>query len=186
MRPRPAWSCAPTARSRWSCGVSLDWLMTLGHFPDQHPDEPFNMAVLCSELSGHITAVPGLHGEVTEQRVRGGLWPRRGARVATITNGVPPPTWTPPPMAALFDEHVGDGWEYAGPDRWEGVWDIPDGELWRGRRGLRARTGGDGRGYLPGALRAGGGGGEPDAGPRGGAPRGAGCAGRAGGGRHKE
>src|SRR5207244_4295407 len=27
-------------------GVSTDWLMALGHFPDQRPDEPFNMAVL--------------------------------------------------------------------------------------------------------------------------------------------
>jgi starch phosphorylase len=111
------------------------------------------MAVLCSKLSGHINAVSRLHREVTEQRVLGRLWPRRAAPVVTVTNGVHPPTWTPPPMAALFDEHVGDGWEYAGPDRWEGAWDIPDGELWRVRRELRVGMVEYVRSYLPTALR---------------------------------
>jgi starch phosphorylase len=134
--------------------VSIDWLMALGHFPDQHPDEPFTMAVLCSKLSGHVNAVSRLHREITEQRVLGRLWPRRAAPILCVTNGVHPLTWTPPAMADLFDRYVGAGWEYAGPDSWQGVWNIPDGELWRVRRELRAGLVGYARRHLPSALRA--------------------------------
>jgi starch phosphorylase len=134
------------------CGVSTDWLMSLGHFPDQEPDEPFNMAVLCSKLSAHINAVSKLHREVTEQRVLGRLWPGRAAPIVAVTNGVHPATWVPGPMAALFDRYVGPGWEYAGGDRWDAVWDIPDEVLWQVRRELRESLIGYVREYLPTAL----------------------------------
>jgi starch phosphorylase len=134
------------------CGVSTDWLMSLGHFPDQEPDEPFNMAVLCSKLSAHINAVSKLHREVTEQRVLGRLWPGRAAPIIAVTNGVHPATWVPGPMAALFDRYIGAGWEYAGGDRWDAVWDIPDEVLWQVRRELRESLIGYVREYLPMAL----------------------------------
>lgn len=134
------------------CGVSTDWLMSLGHFPDQEPDEPFNMAVLCSKLSAHINAVSKLHREVTEQRVLGRLWPGRAAPIIAVTNGVHPATWVPGPMAALFDQYVGAGWEYAGGDRWDAIWDIPDEVLWQVRRELRESLVGYVREYLPTAL----------------------------------
>jgi starch phosphorylase len=136
------------------CGVSLDWLMDLGHFPGQDAGEPFNMAVLCARLSGTINAVSRLHREVTERRVLGRLWPGRAAPVVAVTNGVHPATWTPPAMADLLHAYVGAGWEYAGPDRWEAVWDIPDEELWRVRQELRAGLVDFVRDYLPAALRA--------------------------------
>ncbi len=134
------------------CGVSTDWLMALGHFPDQEPDEPFNMAVLCSNLSTHINAVSKLHREVTEQRVLGRLWPGRSAPIIAVTNGVHAATWTPAPMAALFDRYVGAGWEYVGGDRWDAVWDIPDEALWQVRRELRESLVGYARTYLPSVL----------------------------------
>jgi starch phosphorylase len=136
------------------CGVSLDWLMDLGHFPDQLPHEPFNMAVLCAKLSGHINAVSRLHREITEQRVLGRLWPGRAAPILCITNGVHPLTWTPAPLAALFDKYVSTEWEYADPAHWEGVWSIPDDELWRARQDLRAQLVDVVRERLPAALRA--------------------------------
>jgi len=135
-------------------GVPLDWLMALGHFPDQRPAEPFNMAVLCARLSARVNAVSRLHREVTERRVLGRLWPGQAAPVVAITNGVHAPTWTPPAMATLFDTYVGDGWEYAGPRRWEAVWDIPDEELWGVRQELRAGLVAAVREHLPAALRA--------------------------------
>jgi glycogen phosphorylase len=134
------------------CGVSTDRLMSLGHFPNQEPDEPFNMAVLCSKLSAHINAVSKLHREVTEQRVLGPLWPGRAAPIVAVTNGVHPATWTPAPMAALFDRYLGTGWAYAGGERWDRVWDIPDEVLWQVRRELRESFVGYVRGYLPTAL----------------------------------
>ncbi|HEU4423943.1 MAG TPA: alpha-glucan family phosphorylase [Pilimelia sp.] len=136
------------------CEVSLDWLMDLGHFPGQGAEEPFNMAVLCARLSENINAVSRLHREVTERRVLGRLWSGRAAPVVAVTNGVHPATWTPPAMADLLDAYVGPGWEYAGPDRWEAVWDIPDEELWRVRQDLRAGLVDFVRDYLPAALRA--------------------------------
>ncbi|HKT04543.1 MAG TPA: alpha-glucan family phosphorylase [Rugosimonospora sp.] len=138
------------------CGMSLDELMALGHFPGQGGYEPFNMAVLCARLSRYVNAVSKLHREVTEDRVLGPLWPERAAPVRCVTNGVHPGTWTPPELAGLFDRHVGEGWEYAGPDAWQGVWDIPDELLWAARQELRAQLVAWVRDYLPRTLRAGG------------------------------
>ncbi len=135
-----------------SCGVSLDWLMELGHFPGQGGHEPFNMAVLCTRVSEHVNAVSRLHREVTEQRVLGPLWPGRAAPVRCVTNGVHPKTWTPPQMAALFERYVGPGWDYAGPDAWQGVWDIPDDQLWQTRNELRGELVEYVRWYLPKVL----------------------------------
>ena len=135
-------------------GVSLDWLMNLGHFPDQRPEEPFNMAVLCARLSAYINAVSRLHREVTEERVLGRLWPGEAAPILAVTNGVHPSTWAPPRMAALFEKYVSPAWDYAGPDRWEAVWDIPTEELWAVRQELRAGLVAFVREYLPAALRA--------------------------------
>jgi starch phosphorylase len=135
------------------CGVSLDRLMEFGHFPGQAPDEPFNMAVLCAHLSRYINAVSRLHREITEQKVLGRLWPGRAAPVVSVTNGVHPKTWTPPQMAALFDRYVDPDWDYAGADRWDNIWNVPDDQLWRVRRELRAGLVDFVRWYLPRALR---------------------------------
>jgi starch phosphorylase len=142
--------------SGWAidCGVAVDWLVDLGHFPDQRPDERFNMAALCARLSTYVNAVSLLHREVTEQRVLGRLWPGRAAPILAVTNGVHPSTWTPPRMAALFDRYLRPGWDYAGPDAWEEAWNIPDDELWQARQDLRAGLVGYVREYLPEALRA--------------------------------
>ncbi len=134
------------------CGVSMDELMALGHFPGQGGYEPFNMAVLCTHMAQYVNAVSKLHREVTEERVLGGLWPGHAAPVRTVTNGVHPGTWTPAPMAELFDRYVGRGWEYAGPEHWQGVWDIPDERLWQVRGELRAGMVRWIRDYLPRAL----------------------------------
>jgi glycogen phosphorylase len=140
--------------SGWTrdCGVSIDWLMDLGHFPDQQPSEPFNMAVLCAHLSAYINAVSRLHREITEQRVLGRLWPGIAAPIVAVTNGVHPLTWTADRMAALFDTYLPPGWEYAGPEAWEQVWRIPDDELWRARQQSRADLVEFVREYLPAVL----------------------------------
>jgi glycogen phosphorylase len=134
------------------CGIGIDWLMDLGQFPGAHPDEPFNMAVLCARLSERVNAVSLLHREITEQRVLGPLWPGRAAPVRCVTNGVHPRTWTPAPMAVLFDRDVGSGWDYADASQWDGVWDIPDAELWQARQQMRAQLVAFVRSYLPRVL----------------------------------
>jgi len=133
-------------------GVSVDWLVGLGHFADQYPDEPFNMALLSTRLSGQVNAVSKLHREVTESRVLGPLWPGRSAPVRWVTNGVHPRTWTPAPLARLFDRQIGEGWDYADAEQWNEVWQIPDAELWAVRQQLRAGMVEAIREYLPRTL----------------------------------
>ncbi|MBT8228042.1 MAG: alpha-glucan family phosphorylase [Dactylosporangium sp.] len=142
--------------SGWAgqCGVSIDWLMNLGHFPGQPGGEPFNMALLCTRLADYVNAVSRLHREITEQSVLGPLWPGRAAPVRCVTNGVHPRTWTPPQMAALFERYVGPRWDYADAEAWQGVWEIPDDELWRVRQQLRRELVEHVRWYLPRSLRA--------------------------------
>ncbi|MEN3308556.1 MAG: glycogen phosphorylase [Micromonosporaceae bacterium] len=144
------------------CGMSMDDLMRLGHFPGQGGHEPFNMAVLCASTSRYVNAVSRLHREITEQRVLGALWPGQAAPIRCVTNGVHPGTWTPPAMADLFHRYVGDGWEYADAGPWQGVWDIPDGELWQVRQDLRAQLVAWVRDYLPRTLRSAGWGADLD------------------------
>src|SRR5206468_3079294 len=58
-----------------------------------------------------------------------------------VTNGVHVPTWVGPPMRALLDRHLGDGWmeRCAEPATWDPVDAIPDEELWAVRQEQRAR-----------------------------------------------
>src|SRR5947209_10902473 len=49
------------------CGVDVDRLMALGHFPGEPPDAPFNIAVLGLRLAGRANAVSQLHAEVSRQ-----------------------------------------------------------------------------------------------------------------------
>ena len=110
--------------SSWTaeCGIDVDRLMALGHFPGEAPDAPFNMAVLGLRLAGRANAVSQLHAEVSRE-----MFASLDVRIDAITNGVHVPTWAP-----------------EGPSP-----DLPDEELWRvrseGRRRLvdvvEARTG---------------------------------------------
>jgi glycogen phosphorylase len=142
--------------SGWAAqnGVSIEWVMNLGHFPGQPGHEPFNMALLCTRLADYINAVSKLHREVTEEQVLGPVWPGRAAPVRYVTNGVHPKTWTPPQMAALFERYVGPGWDYASPEAWQGVWEIPDQDLWTARQQLRQELVDFVRWYLPDTLRS--------------------------------
>lgn len=134
------------------CGIGMERLMELGHFPGQWADEPFNMAALCAHLAEYINAVSKLHREITEAKVLGPLWPGRAAPVRNVTNGVHPKSWTPPEMAELYERYVGPGWEYAGRESWEGIWNIPDEALWGARQKMRARMVDSVRDYLPRTL----------------------------------
>jgi starch phosphorylase len=72
------------------CGVDVDRLMALGHFPDEPPDAPFNMAVLGLRLAGRANAVSELHAQVSRE-----MFASLDVRIDAITNGVHVPTWAP-------------------------------------------------------------------------------------------
>jgi starch phosphorylase len=81
------------------CGVDVDRLMALGHFPEESPDAPFNMAVLGLRLAGRANAVSELHARVSRE-----MFAPLDVHIDAITNGVHVPTWAPEgPSAELGD-----------------------------------------------------------------------------------
>jgi glycogen phosphorylase len=89
--------------SSWAseCGVGVDRLMALGHFPGEAPDASFNMAVLGLRLAGRANAVSKLHAEVSRE-----MFASLDVRIDAITNGVHVPTWAadaPSPEASDED-----------------------------------------------------------------------------------
>jgi starch phosphorylase len=60
--------------------------------------------------------------------------------ITHVTNGVHLPTWIGPPMRALLDRHLGEGWMHraADPDTFAPIDAIPDEEIWAVRQEQRA------------------------------------------------
>jgi starch phosphorylase len=128
--------------SQWTeeCGVSLDDLMALGHFPDEAPDAPFNMAVMGLRLAGMSNGVAKLHGE-TSRAMFQGLWPAvpvDEVPIGSVTNGVHGPTWVSSEMSDLLSKYVAPAWDVAAPNAWAGIDDARDDEVWRVREQGRA------------------------------------------------
>ncbi len=122
-------------------GISLERLMTLGHFPSDAPDSPFNMAVFGLRMSGRANAVSQLHRKVSQHMFHG-LWPDLEVAevpIQAITNGVDARSWASPEVASLIEARVGPEWERAGRADFEQLRAIPDRELWEARRGGRER-----------------------------------------------
>ncbi len=100
-------------------------------------DEPSSMTVLGLRASRSANAVSRRHGEVAREMWR----PLFGdpavddVPITSVTNGVHVPTWLSPPMRALFDARLGEGWmaRADSPATWAVVDDISDDELWGAR-----------------------------------------------------
>ncbi|HET9690014.1 MAG TPA: alpha-glucan family phosphorylase [Acidimicrobiales bacterium] len=123
--------------SGWAdeCGVSIDTLMSLGHFPGESPEAPFNMAVMGLRLAGMSNGVAKLHGD-TSRRMFQPLWPPvpvDEVPIQSVTNGVHGRTWASSEMDDLLSKYVSPAWDESGPDEWAGIDDARDDELWRVR-----------------------------------------------------
>ncbi len=123
--------------SRWAeeCGISIDTLMSLGHFPGEDPAAPFNMAVMGLRLAAKSNGVSRLHGHTSREMFQA-LWPLVPAEetpIGSITNGVHGRTWVSSQMDDLFSKYVSPAWDEAGPDEWARIEDARDDELWRAR-----------------------------------------------------
>ncbi len=128
---------------RDALGISLHDLMALGRERPDNPHEEFCMTVLGLKLARRTNAVSALHGEVS-RAMWTGLYPGRAeddVPIGHVTNGVHVPTWLAPPMARLYDRHLGVGWrQQSGEARiWEGIEQIDDAELWETHLILKAR-----------------------------------------------
>jgi starch phosphorylase len=117
------------------CGISIDTLMSLGHFPGESPSDPFNMAVMGLRLAGRSNGVAALHGKTSREMFQG-LWPPVPADevpITSITNGVHGRTWVSSQMDDLYSKYVSPAWDDAGVDEWAGIDDARDDEVWRVR-----------------------------------------------------
>jgi starch phosphorylase len=115
------------------CDVSLDQLMSLGHFPGEAPDAPFNMAVMGLRLAGLSNGVSVLHGRTSREMFQP-LWPSVPAEevpIDSVTNGVHGRTWVSSEMNDLLTRHVLPAWDEAGSEDWSRIDSIRDDELWR-------------------------------------------------------
>jgi starch phosphorylase len=117
------------------CGISIDTLMSLGHFPGEDPAAPFNMAVMGLRLAAKSNGVSRLHGHTSREMFQA-LWPTVPAEetpIGSITNGVHGRTWVSSNMDDLFSKYVSPAWDEAGPDEWARIEDARDDEMWRAR-----------------------------------------------------
>jgi starch phosphorylase len=125
--------------------LGLDEEAFLGLFrtsPHDH-GEPAGLTQLAIRVSRARNGVSRLHGEVARAMWRP-LFPgaeTEGVPITHVTNGAHLPTFLSAPFRALFDRHLGEGWERrAGdPRTWERVASIPDAELWHARCTARER-----------------------------------------------
>ncbi len=113
---------------RWD--VDVDELLALGH--DSGDDPPaFNMAALGLTSSARANGVSRLHGQVSRELfadVPG------GDAIGHVTNGVHARTWVDGELAALFDEHLGAGWDQGDTSAWQRIDDVPTDRLVEVRR----------------------------------------------------
>jgi starch phosphorylase len=103
---------------------------------------------LCSTVVGlreaqRVVGVSKLHGAVSRNLWQG-VWPGTSEAevpIGSITNGVHMPTWLAPAIAELLAEYVDPQWHDLSPDdeRWRGVAEVPDEELWSAHQTLRRR-----------------------------------------------
>jgi starch phosphorylase len=104
-------------------------------------DEWPGMTPLALRLSRRANAVSLRHEEVAREMWRP-LYDDRPADevpITHVTNGVHLPTFLSPPMRALLDRHLGEGWldRASDPETWAPVDGIPDEELWAARNEAR-------------------------------------------------
>ncbi|GAB7190465.1 glycosyltransferase family 1 protein [Kineococcus sp. NUM-3379] len=128
-------------------GVPLERVLALGaeSYPGGDPGV-FNMAVMGLRLAQRANGVSQLHGAVSRGMFTG-LWPGFDAPevpITSITNGVHAPTWVAPEIVAMARQHTGGDFVSSG-EGFDQVAQIPDEEIWRTRRILRARLVADAR-----------------------------------------
>ncbi|WP_328536592.1 alpha-glucan family phosphorylase [Streptomyces sp. NBC_00344] len=126
-------------------GVDVGRVLQLG-MESYQGGEPnlFNMAVMGLRLAQRANGVSTLHGAVSREMFAG-LWPGfdpEEVPITSITNGVHAPTWVAPEVFRLGAGQIGaeraeQALAVGGSERWDGLAEIPDAEIWQLRRTLR-------------------------------------------------
>ncbi|NWF68390.1 MAG: alpha-glucan family phosphorylase [Chloroflexi bacterium] len=123
-------------------GISRDEFLNLGR-ENMGDYQLFSMAVLALRVSSGANGVAQLHGMVSRR-----MWqwifpnvPEQEVPIQAVTNGVHALTWVSPEMSQLLDRYLDPAWrtEETRQDVWDGVYQIPDAELWRTHERRRER-----------------------------------------------
>ena len=124
-------------------GADVDTFCGLFRTDPSDDEEELGMTQLAIRVSRTRNGVSRLHGEVAREMWRP-LFPGfevDDVPITHVTNGAHLPTFLSPAFRALFDDHLGAGWERRAGDArtWEAVASIPDAELWDARCAARDR-----------------------------------------------
>ncbi len=114
-------------------GIGWEQFWNLGCF-DYPWGAQFSMTVLALRTAGRANGVSRLHGVVARE-----MWhslypdvPLPEVPIGHITNGVHSDSWLDAGMAELYDRYLVPAWRERldEPSTWQGVYQIPDQELW--------------------------------------------------------
>ena len=117
-------------------GLSWQDFLRLGK-PDTSERHVFEMTLLALNHSHKSNGVSAMHGVVSRH-----MWQKNWPGVPTVevpighvTNGIHVPSYLGPAMKALWDGHLGDGWQSmpAESSIWKRVSTIPDSQFWGAR-----------------------------------------------------
>ncbi|HQL75733.1 MAG: Maltodextrin phosphorylase [Planctomycetes bacterium ADurb.Bin126] len=124
-------------------GLSREQFLSLGRQEPGNRDEPMSLTVLAMRLSTFRNGVSKLHSEVS-RKLWAGTWPGVPVDeipISGITNGIHVRTWISHDQAQLYDRYMGPDWQEkpVSTNVWQGVYEIPDTELWRTHERRRER-----------------------------------------------
>ena len=121
--------------------LSWDEFIDMGReHPGDH-DEKFSMSTFACNTCQEVNGVSWLHGKVSQemfQPIWKGYFPEE-LHVSYVTNGVHLPTWTSSDWKAIYEKYFTKAF-YADQSNmkiWEGVYKIPDEEIWNTRMHLK-------------------------------------------------
>ena len=129
--------------SEYPAKLKLSWdeFIDIGReHPGDH-DEKFSMSTFACNTCQEVNGVSWLHGKVSQEMfnpIWKGYFPEE-LHVSYVTNGVHLPTWTSSDWKAIYEKYFTKAF-YADQSNlkiWEGVYKIPDEEIWHTRMHLK-------------------------------------------------
>ena len=125
--------------------LKVDWetMMALGKPNGSDQGEKFSMSFLAASLSQNVNGVSWLHGEVSKD-IFNRMYPGYMSEelfISYVTNGVHYPTWTAAEWKRIHARVFGPqfGTHHYDKSCFEGIYTVPDNEVWETRKALKAR-----------------------------------------------
>ena len=131
--------------SEFPAKLNLSWdeFIDMGReHPGDH-NEKFSMSTFACNTCQEVNGVSWLHGKVSQEMfnpIWKGYFPEE-LHVSYVTNGVHLPTWTSSDWKAIYEKYFTKAF-YADQSNlkiWEGVYKIPDQEIWNTRMNLKIK-----------------------------------------------